>query len=105
MGWHKLGDLNQIPEGVLQPFTIAKQDVVVWRKGSEVKCYGDFCTHQDIKLSEFGEVEGDELVCYAHGARFGICDGAPLCFPATEGLKTYPVKVEGDAVFIEMKDA
>lgn len=105
MSWQKVEDLDHIPEGVLKPYTVAKQDIVLWRRGAEVKCFGDFCTHQDIKLSEFGEVEGDELVCYAHGARFGICDGAPLCFPATEALKTYPVKVEGGAVLVEVKDA
>ena len=92
--------MSGLPNAQLTPFRIDGDDVVLWRQGNAVRCFGDFCTHQDVKLSEFGEVEGDELVCYAHGARFGLEDGRPLCFPAEEALKVYDVKVEDGAVFV-----
>lgn len=37
-----------------------------------------FCPHRKADLSEFGVIEGDQLVCTLHGWRFRLADGACL---------------------------
>jgi phenylpropionate dioxygenase-like ring-hydroxylating dioxygenase large terminal subunit len=53
-----------------------EEPMVVWRTASgEVCVLADRCPHQWSSLAAEGEVDGDELVCTAHGWRFGT-DGA-----------------------------
>ncbi|WP_235959847.1 non-heme iron oxygenase ferredoxin subunit [Nocardioides acrostichi] len=60
----------------------------------------DSCTHEKWSLGTEGEIEGDELVCPLHMARFELSSGKPLCLPATVMLATYQVEVDGDQVYV-----
>lgn len=60
----------------------------------------DTCTHEQWSLGSDSDLEGTEVVCPLHMARFDITTGTPLCFPATTALRTYPVETEGDKVFV-----
>ena len=59
------------------------------------------CTHEQISLAD-GLVMDDIIECPKHNGRFnyktGEARGAPVCV----NLRTYPVKVEDGAVFIEI---
>ncbi|TAM68216.1 MAG: non-heme iron oxygenase ferredoxin subunit [Microbacteriaceae bacterium] len=57
---------------------------------------GDTCSHAEISLSE-GFVEGSNLECWAHGARFDLNTGRALTLPATEPVPVYELSiVDGD---------
>ncbi|WP_300400487.1 non-heme iron oxygenase ferredoxin subunit [Nocardioides sp.] len=60
----------------------------------------DTCTHEEWSLGDEGDLEGDELVCPLHLARFDLVTGKPLCLPATLALDVYDVVIEGDRVFV-----
>ncbi|OXR41254.1 Ferredoxin CarAc [Nocardia cerradoensis] len=60
----------------------------------------DTCTHEDWSLGEDSDLEGNEVVCPLHMARFDIRDGRPLCFPATVALATFEVEVADGNVYI-----
>ena len=60
-------------------------------------CGGFFC--QNVPVDQTGEqilfaVEGDQVVCPRHGARFCIRTGAALTAPAYEPAACLPVRVE-----------
>lgn len=59
----------------------------------------DACPHQGAPLA-YGIIDGREVVCLRHGARFDIPTGQVLSLPAVRGVHTYPVRVEGDMVCI-----
>jgi 3-phenylpropionate/trans-cinnamate dioxygenase ferredoxin component len=61
----------------------------------------DVCTHDGGPLVEGTVVNGCEVRCPRHGARFDIRTGAALSFPAFQPTNTYQVKVEGDTVWLE----
>jgi len=52
-------------------------------------------------LSE-GTVEGTEVTCPWHGAKFDLRTGALLGPPARQGLRSYPVRVSGTDIEIEV---
>jgi 3-phenylpropionate/trans-cinnamate dioxygenase ferredoxin subunit len=60
----------------------------------------DRCTHEEWSLGEDGDLEGDEIVCPLHMARFDIRSGKALCFPATVDLRTFDVVVRDGDVFV-----
>jgi 3-phenylpropionate/trans-cinnamate dioxygenase ferredoxin component len=57
----------------------------------------DVCTH-DGGILTGGPIEGDQIVCPRHGARFCIRTGAALTPPAFEPTATFPVRIENGAV-------
>jgi naphthalene 1,2-dioxygenase system ferredoxin subunit len=64
----------------------------------------DGCSHAKASLSQ-GWVEGHELCCPVHDGRFDVRDGRPLCFPATDPIRTFPVKVIEGVVFADLRGA
>jgi 3-phenylpropionate/trans-cinnamate dioxygenase ferredoxin subunit len=59
----------------------------------------DVCTHDGTVLTG-GPIEGEEIVCPRHGARFSIKTGEVLAPPAWEPISTFPVKVEDGKVYV-----
>lgn len=60
----------------------------------------DVCTHDGGPLGE-GKLEGCQLICPRHGARFDIRTGEALTLPAFEAAPTYAVKVQGQDILVE----
>ena len=60
----------------------------------------DACPHVQGPLSE-GGLEGEVITCPWHGSRFDVRSGELLGAPATTGVSSYAVRVEGDDVQIE----
>lgn len=58
----------------------------------------DVCTHDGGELAG-GLVEGHEVECPRHGARFDITTGAVLCPPAYEPIAKFPVRVDDGIVY------
>ena len=56
----------------------------------------DTCTHEDWSLGTDGDLQGDEVECPLHMARFDVRTGAALCFPATVALQTFEVETDED---------
>ncbi len=60
----------------------------------------DACTHDG---SEFDttELDGCRIMCPRHGAMFDVTTGEALSLPAILPLRTHPVRIENDAVFLD----
>jgi nitrite reductase/ring-hydroxylating ferredoxin subunit len=56
----------------------------------------DTCTHEEWSLGEGSDLQGNQVECPLHMARFDIRTGAALCFPATLALQTFAVETDGD---------
>lgn len=59
----------------------------------------DTCTHDDASLAD-GWVEGTEVECPIHAARFCLLTGKALCLPATRGTTTHRVEVRDGEVWL-----
>jgi 3-phenylpropionate/trans-cinnamate dioxygenase ferredoxin subunit len=59
----------------------------------------DVCTHDGTVLTG-APIEGDQIICPRHGARFSIKTGEVLAPPAWEPVSTFPVKVEDGKVYV-----
>ena len=72
------------------------------RSAGEVYAIHDVCSHADVALSE-GEVEDQTIECWLHGSRFDLRTGRPTGLPATEPVPVYPVKIDGDDVYVAVE--
>ena len=59
------------------------------------------CTHRGGPLSE-GDLRGDEVTCPWHGSRFNVKTGSVLTPPATQGVNSYKVRVNGPDIELEL---
>ena len=87
--------LGDLPEGSVKRVVIDGVAVAVVRTEGSVYAVGDTCSHAEVSLSE-GDVDGCELECWLHGARFDLKTGEPSGPPASRPIPTYAVKVEGE---------
>jgi nitrite reductase/ring-hydroxylating ferredoxin subunit len=101
MTWHKLAMLTDVSEGVALETGIVGQPLALYKVDGKLYCTGNLCTHAEAYLSD-GYLEGYVIECPLHGARFDIRDGRVLCAPATRDVASYPVRVEGEEVFVDL---
>ena len=74
--------------------------IAIYRVGDDFYATEATCTHMDSCLTE-GYLDGDQVECSLHMARFCVRTGKALTLPATVALRTFKVEVEDDAVFVE----
>ena len=60
------------------------------------------CTHENVQLAD-GLVMGDQIECPKHNGRFNYKTGVALRAPVCVDLKTYPTRVVGQRVEIELQ--
>lgn len=98
---------EEIGEGQARGFVIgegaSRRDVVVARRGGELRAYVNSCPHQGTPLETFPDrfLDADGLlVCSTHGARFRVEDGYCVSGPCVGRLlKAITLEVvNGDVV-------
>ncbi|SCG46293.1 non-heme iron oxygenase ferredoxin subunit [Micromonospora halophytica] len=75
--------------------------VVLVRVGDEVHALRDQCSHALATLST-GAVTGKGIECWLHGACFDLRTGAPTSPPAVVPVDVYPVRIDGEDVFVDL---
>jgi nitrite reductase/ring-hydroxylating ferredoxin subunit len=101
MAWKKVCRTNEIAHGCALQIK-GDNPIAVFHVGNEFFATDDTCTHAKFSLAE-GYIEGEEVVCALHEARFCLRTGRVLSPPAFVPLRTYPVCVEGGEVFVEIE--
>ena len=98
--WKLVGKVSDFVDGrpILHDFEY--ETAALYKIGDNIFALEDRCSHDDGELAD-GEVDGCEVICPRHGARFDIRTGEALTMPATEDVAVYAVKVDGEDVFVE----
>ncbi len=103
---HEVAKTTDIPEGEARRFVVERIEIAVANVGrGEFLAVDDICSHAEASLSE-GDVDVDDetIECPRHGSTFDLRSGRPTSLPATVPVATFPVKVEGDTILIELED-
>jgi 3-phenylpropionate/trans-cinnamate dioxygenase ferredoxin subunit len=93
------GDIDQ--EDLIR-FDHAGRSFAIYRSPDDgYFCTDGLCTHEQVHLED-GLVMDHVIECPKHNGQFDYRNGKALRAPVCEDLKTYPVKVEGGRVFIQI---
>ena len=75
--------------------------IAIFRIPQGIYAIDDCCSHAEASLAE-GDVFDHQVECPSHGARFDLCTGKNLSFPAVTPVRSYPVKVENGIIYLEV---
>lgn len=98
----KVANLDDIPPGEVRSYTVDGNRIAVCHADGELYAIDDVCTHDGGALDQ-GFLEGYEIECPRHGARFDIRSGKALTLPAILPVKTYDVKVEANTILVALQ--
>jgi 3-phenylpropionate/trans-cinnamate dioxygenase ferredoxin subunit len=92
---------SDIPEGRALRVVVDGLEVLVCNAEGSFYAVEDVCTHDGAPLDQ-GHLEGWRIICPRHGANFDVRTGEALTLPAVMPLPTYPVRIEGDDVYVDL---
>lgn len=78
---------------------IDEQPIVIFNIAGEYYAIADLCSHDDGPLGD-GELEGFDINCPRHGAKFDVRTGDVLSLPAIVDIPAYPVRVRDGQIEI-----
>ena len=97
----KVAHLSELPAGQSKLVEVDDVRVALFNLDGAIYAIEDICTHDGGPLVEGDIVNGHQVKCPRHGARFDICTGAALSLPAFRAITSYAVRIEGDDILIE----
>ncbi|HEX2425566.1 MAG TPA: non-heme iron oxygenase ferredoxin subunit [Actinomycetota bacterium] len=99
----RLCGVGEVPEGEVRRFEVDHRPIAVVNLGEEgFRAVDAICSHAHYFLDE-GEVDVDfgTIECPKHGSTFDLETGRPATLPATQPVRVFTVKVEGDDVLVD----
>jgi 3-phenylpropionate/trans-cinnamate dioxygenase ferredoxin subunit len=87
-----VADEYELPPGERLFMTIDDAQIIIFNLAGMLYAIGDVCSH-DGNLLDDAPIEGHEVVCPRHGARFDVRNGKVLALPAVVDIPAYPVRV------------
>lgn len=98
---HDAGPETDFAEGLLETRVVDGREIGIARIGGQLYAVGLRCTHAAWLMND-APLEGFEIACSLHGARFDLRDGCPTSGPASRPLARYPTRVRAGRVEIEL---
>ena len=98
--WVEVPGAGEVAEGFVRTFLVDGFPLALARAAGRLYAVEDRCSHDDGPLGE-GKMDGCEVVCPRHGARFDVRDGRATRMPAATPIHAVPVKEEGGKAFVD----
>lgn len=104
MSFTLAGNLKEIPVGGMRATGLDGESVLLCRlEDGQVFAVENACSHDGSPLDD-GSLDGVQLTCCHHGATFDVTSGAALKMPAIQALESFPVRLSGDDVLVDLED-
>ena len=97
----QVAEVGEIKPGERLLLEVDDQPIAVFNVDGKYYAIGDVCTHDDGPLGD-GELEGYQIICPRHGARFDIRSGKVITLPAVIDTPWYPARVVNGWVEVGM---
>jgi 3-phenylpropionate/trans-cinnamate dioxygenase ferredoxin component len=98
--WTPIALVSSIAPGDYAQSEVDGVIVAVFNIAGEFYAIEDVCTHDGGGLAG-GAVEGCQVVCPRHGAKFCLRTGAALTPPAYEPVRTYATRINNGMVEVQ----
>ncbi len=97
----KVAQTSELAPGEGKTVEVEGQNIALFNVDGTFNAIDNTCTHVGGPLGE-GDIDGEIVTCPWHGAGFNVKTGAVTNPPAGSDVRSFPVKVEGDDVLVEL---
>ncbi|MDP2176951.1 non-heme iron oxygenase ferredoxin subunit [Methylicorpusculum sp.] len=95
--WVDVVSQDALAEGEHVVVDVDGVEVAVFNLEGSFYAIEDVCSHDGAEIAS-GELQGDEIVCPRHGARFCVKTGQVKSAPAYEDIACFKVRIEDKRV-------
>lgn len=99
--WHDVGAVEAVSEDLALAAKVGERAIGVYAIGGKLYALEDVCPHAYALLSQ-GFIDGEEVECPLHGAKFHVPTGRCTKEPGGRDLTCYAVKTEGGRVYVQV---
>lgn len=100
-GWVDIGSAAELESTSRLEADVGGYRVRVARVGGRLYAFEDRCTHDDSPFDD-APIEGCEIICPRHGARFSLQSGEALSPPAYEPLRIFEVSEQDGRIRVRV---
>ena len=102
-GWFEVAPESELLPGQAKLVDVDNVMIAVFNVDGDYYAIEDVCTHDGASMLGCGlayeeVIDGAEIICPRHGARFCVKTGNALTPPAFEPAASFPVRVENGMV-------
>ena len=101
MGFERVAKVIDTPPGTISVHDVGGVRIALCNVNGRFYAIDDVCTHDGGPLDQ-GELDGEQVECPRHGAKFDVTTGRATVLPAVRPVKTYRVEIVGDDVKVEV---
>lgn len=101
MAFVNVATVGEVPPGQGKQVTMGGKTLALFNVNGTFYAIDDDCPHSGGPLSE-GLLQGNEVTCPWHEARFDVTTGKHLCPPARKDVASYKVQVVGEEVRVDV---
>jgi nitrite reductase/ring-hydroxylating ferredoxin subunit len=101
MTWMRVASLGELEQQAMVAVEHGGEEIALFKVDGVVYATANVCTHAFARLTD-GFLDGDCIECPVHQALFNVRGGEAIAGPATEALKTYPCRTEGDDIWVDI---
>jgi nitrite reductase/ring-hydroxylating ferredoxin subunit len=99
--WVAVGNRGELDEGAMKGIELGDLQIAIYNVEGEIYATDNICTHAFAMLTD-GFLDGDVIECPLHGGCFKVKTGEGMGAPISEDIKTYPVRLNGDTIEINI---
>ena len=99
--WVRVATVSEVPPGKATVVVAGSQRLALSNVDGDYFAIEDLCTHDGGPLGE-GTLFNHWIECPRHGARFDVKTGRPVTLPAVIPVKTFPVKLTGEEIYVQI---
>ena len=101
MTWTEVANTSEIAPGTAHLVEPNGLRLLLCNTGEGIYMITDVCTHDGGPLDQ-GWLDGNQIECPRHGARFDVTTGRVVRLPAVRPVKTYATRVTGESVEVDL---
>lgn len=99
--WKTVASRRNLSDGDMQAARLGDREIALFNVDGVIYATDNMCTHAAAFLTD-GFLDGDIIECPLHAGRFEVKTGKGLGPPIPCDIKTYPVRVVGNDVQINL---
>ncbi len=97
----RVAEASDVAPGKVKVCDVQGRQIALCNVDGTLHAIDDLCTHDGGPLGE-GDLDGHQIECPRHGARFDVRNGRVLTLPAVAPVRSYPVRVEDGVVEVSL---